>query len=64
MGMWYVTQPAFHCKLALMSTLSTVAIYSNAEGAAVSMYNNITFLLNDGRLLPQRIIDLLAFLLC
>lgn len=47
-----------------MSTLSTAAIYSNAEGAAVGMYNNITFLLNDGRLLLQRIIDLLAFLLC
>lgn len=47
-----------------MSTLSTVAIYSDAEGAAVRMYNNITSLLNDGRLLPQRIIDLLAFLLC
>lgn len=46
-----------------MSTLSTVAIYSNAEGAAVSMYNNITSLLNDGRLLLQRIIDLLTFLL-
>lgn len=47
-----------------MSTLSTVAIYSNAEGAAFSMHNNITALLNDGRLLLQRIIDLLAFLLC
>lgn len=60
--MWYVIQPVFDFKLALMSTLSTVAIYSNAEGAAVSMYN-ITFLWSDGRCLPQRIIDLLAFLL-
>lgn len=53
MGIWYVIQPAFHCKLALMSTLSTVAIYSHAEGASVSACNNIT-LLNDSRLLPQQ----------